>query len=91
MPALVAFYRYALAEANVTPLFTASPQTPGILIVPTVCGDFVLYTFVSEIDRDTRLLITHNPLRTRFPVTVADQRTAMVLLERLTGRIIGRL
>jgi len=91
MPALVAFYRFALAEANITPLFTASPQTLGVLIVPAICGDFVLYTFVSEIDRDTRLLVTHNPSRTRFPVTLRAQRTAMVLLERHTGRIIGRL
>ena len=89
--ALVAFYQFALAEANFTPIFTASPQTPGVLILPTVCGDFVLYTFVSEIDRDTRLQVTHNPSRTRFPVTILAQRTAMVLLERHTGRIIGRL
>lgn len=90
MPALVAFYRFALAEARVTPLFSASPQTPGVLIRPMVCGDFVLYTFVSEIARDTRMLVTHNLSRTRFPVTVPAQRTAMVLLERKTGRIISR-
>ena len=59
--------------------------------MPTVCGDFVLYTFISEIDRDTRMLVTHNVSRTRFPVTVPAQRTAIVLLERLTGKIIGRL
>jgi hypothetical protein len=91
MPALVAFYRFSLAEARVTPLFTASPRTPGVLIMPTVCGDFVLYTFVSEIDRDTQMMVTHLQSRTRFPVSVPAQRTAMVLLDRHTGRIIGRL
>ena len=90
MPALVAFYRLALAEARLKPIFTASPQTPGVLIMPTVCGDFVLYTFVSEIDRDTRMLVTHNLSRTRFPISVPAQRTAMVFLERKTGRIISR-
>ena len=91
MPALVAFYRFALAEAGVKPIFTASPQTPGVLIMPTVCGDFVLYTFVSEIDRDTQMQLTHLQSRTRFPISIPAQRTAMVLLERHTGRIIGRM
>jgi hypothetical protein len=91
MPALVAFYRFALAEARATANFTVSPQTPGVLVVPTFFHKVVLYTFISEIDRDTRMLVTHNLTRTRFPVTIPAQRTAMVLLERETGRIVGRL
>lgn len=91
MPALVAFYRLALAEARVAPVFSASPQTPGVLILPSIFRDVVLYTFVSEIDRDTRLLVTHLESRARFSVTVPAQRTAMVLLERKTGKLIGRL
>jgi hypothetical protein len=91
MPALVAFYKLALEHASVTPKFTASPQTPGVLVVPTFFRDVVLYTFVSEIDRDTSMLVTHKQTRTRFGVTVRAQRTAMVLLERTTGRIIGRM
>ncbi len=82
MPALVAFYRFALAQARVAPIFTASPRTPGVLILPSVFRDVVLYTFVSEIDRDTQMQVTHLQSRTRFPVSVPAERTAMVLLER---------
>jgi hypothetical protein len=91
MPALVAFYKFALAQARVTPSFTVSPQTPGVLVVPTLFREVVLYTFISEIDRDTSLLVTHNLSRTSFAVTVPAQRTAMILLERKTGRITGRM
>jgi hypothetical protein len=35
--------------------------------------------------------VTHLESRTRFPVSVPAQRTALVLLERKTGKIIGRL
>jgi cellulase (glycosyl hydrolase family 5) len=91
MSALVAFYRFALAKARIAPTFTASPQTPGVLVTPSFFQKYVLYTFVSEIDRDTRMLVTHHMSRTRFSVTVPAQRTAMVLLHRESGRIIGRL
>ena len=90
MQALVAFYRHAMAEARVAPIFSAAPQTPGVLILPSVFRDVVLYTFVSELDRVTRLTVTHRQSRTRFSVSVAAQRTAMVLLERKTGNVISR-
>ena len=89
MPALVAFYRLALAEARVAPIFTASPQTPGVLILPSVFRDVVLYTFVSELDRDTRMQVTHLVPRTRFNVMVPAQRSAMVLIDRKTGRVLA--
>jgi hypothetical protein len=91
MAALVAFYRLALADARIAPIFTAIPRTPAVLILPSLFRDVVLYTFVSEIDRDTRIQITHLESRTRFSALVPAQRTAMVLLERKTGKIIGRL
>jgi len=91
MNALVAFYSLALSEARISPIFLAIPRSPAVLILPSLFRDVVLYTFVSETDRDTRMEITHLESRTRFPVNVAAQRTAMVLLERKTGKIIGRL
>ena len=91
MTALVAFYKHALAHARVGPVFTASPQTPAVLILPSVFRDVVLYTFVSEIDRDTRMTVTHLGSKTRFNVLVPAERTAMVLLERRTGKVIGRM
>ncbi|HEU0251970.1 MAG TPA: alpha-amylase family protein, partial [Pyrinomonadaceae bacterium] len=90
MSAIVAFYKHALTQARIRPVFTALPQTPAVLVLPSVFRDVVLYTFVSETDRDTRVLVTHLESRTRFSVSVPAQRTAMVLLERKTGKLIGR-
>jgi cellulase (glycosyl hydrolase family 5) len=89
--ALVAFYNLALSMAGISPIFTASPRTPAVLILPSLFRDVVLYTFVSETDRDTLMGVTHLESRTPFTVNVPAQRTAMVLLERKTGKIIGRL
>jgi hypothetical protein len=91
MPALVAFYKLALSTAGVSPIFTATPRTPAVLILPSLFRDVVLYTFVSETDRDTQMQVTHLESRTPFRVSVPAQRTAMVLLERKTGKIIGRM
>ncbi len=91
MPAVTAFYKLALAQARIAPVFTAMPQTPAVLILPSVFRDVVLYTFVSEIDRDTKMTATHLESKTRFSVSVPAERTAMVLLERKSGRILGKL
>jgi hypothetical protein len=92
MPALVAFYRFALAQARVSPIFSATPRTPAVLVLPSVFRDVVLYTFISEIDRDTRMQVTDLQTtrpdlqtRRRFTVTVPAERTAMVILNRHTG------
>lgn len=91
MAALVAFYNLALSMAGISPIFTAIPRTPAVLVLPSLFRDVVLYTVVSETDRDTRMEVTHLESRTRFPVSVPAQRTALVLLERKTGKIIGRM
>jgi len=89
MPALVAFYKMALSHARISPLFSAVPSTPAVLILPSVFRDVVLYTFVSETGRDTRMQVTHLESRTRFNVMVPAQRTAMVLIDRKTGKVIS--
>src|SRR6185436_18969127 len=89
MPALVEFYRVALSQAGVSPVFNAVPATPAVLILPSVFRDVVLYTFVSEIGRDTRMQVTHVESQTRFNVMVPAQRTAMVLIDRKTGKILA--
>jgi Cellulase (glycosyl hydrolase family 5) len=91
MTALAAFYRFALGQAGIAPIFTATPRTPAVLILPSLFRDVVLYTFVSEIERDTQMQVTHVESRTHFSVLVPANRTALVLLERKTGRMIGRL
>jgi hypothetical protein len=89
MVALAALYRSALAQAGIAPTFTAFPRTPEVLILPSVFRDVVLYTFVSETSRDIRMQVTHVETRSRFNVLVPAQRTAMVLIDRKTGRVLA--
>ena len=91
MAALAAFYNFALSATGIRPIFAVTPQTPAVLVLPSLFRDVVLYTVVSETDRDTQMQVTHLESRTQFPVSVPAQRTAMVLLERKTGKIIGRM
>ncbi|HET9479698.1 MAG TPA: beta-galactosidase, partial [Pyrinomonadaceae bacterium] len=88
MEALVAFYRLAMAHGRVAPIFTATPRTPAVLVLPSVFRNVVLYTFVSEIDRDTKLQVTDLQTKTRFAVGVPAGRTAMTIIERRNGRRI---
>ena len=88
LDALIAFYRSAMAHAGVAPIFTTTPRTPAVLVLPSVFRDVVLYTFVSETNRDTTLQVTDLQTKARFPVTVPAGRTAMVMIDRRTGRRI---
>ncbi|HEX2268615.1 MAG TPA: beta-galactosidase, partial [Pyrinomonadaceae bacterium] len=91
MTALSAFYNLALNQAQVRRIFNASPHSPAVLVLPSVFRDVVLYTFVSEIDRDTTMEVIHLETKSSFPVTVRGDRTAMVLLDRKNGKILARL
>ena len=82
LPAIVAFYRLALALARTAPIFTATPRTPDVLILPSVFRDVVLYTFVSEASRDVRMTVTHLETKKSFNVLVPAGRTAMSFVNR---------
>lgn len=88
MEALVAFYRMAMAQARVAPIFTATPRTPAVLIAPSVFRDVVLYTFVSETNRVMTMQVTDRASRKSFQVSVPAGRTAMVLVDRRNGSVI---
>ncbi|HEX3143649.1 MAG TPA: hypothetical protein VHQ64_06735, partial [Pyrinomonadaceae bacterium] len=88
MDALVAFYQFALAQANVLPSFTISPDMSSLLALPSIFEKHVLYTMISETSGDLPVTLQHRATRTRVPVTVPAGRTAFVLLDRLTGRVI---
>lgn len=89
MTALAAFYRLALAQARIKPVFTATPRTPAVLVLPSVFRDVVLYTFISETDRNMVLQVTDLPSRARISVSVPAGQTAMVIIDRRTGARIG--
>ncbi len=86
--ALLAFYRMAMTRARVAPIFTVTPKTPAVLVLPSVFRDVVLYTFVSEINRETRMQVTDLSSKKRFSVLVPAGRTAMVIINRRTGAIL---
>jgi hypothetical protein len=85
MDALVAFYRHAMTKAGVTPIFTATPQTPAVLVLPSVFRDVVFYTFVSESNRDTTMRVTDLQTKAVFAVDVPAGRTAMAIIDRRNG------
>jgi hypothetical protein len=89
MTALAAFYRQALTQARIPPVFRAVPRSPAILILPSVFRDVVFYTFVSESNNTMRTVVTHLESRSQFTVVVPAQRTAMVLVDRKTGRVLA--
>ena len=86
--ALVAFYRTAMTRARVAPIFTVTPKTPAVLVLPSVFSEVVLYTFVSETNRDTRMQVTDLSSNKRFSVFVPAGRTAMVIIDRRTGAVL---
>ncbi|HEX5965006.1 MAG TPA: hypothetical protein VFY51_03715, partial [Pyrinomonadaceae bacterium] len=88
MPAVVAFYKYALRQAQIAPIFSAEPYSPSVLVLPSVFRDVVLYTFISETDQDTTMQVTHLEPPVKFSVTVRAERTAFVLLDRKSGTVL---
>ena len=90
MAALTAFYKLALAQARVAPLFKADPYSPSVLVIPSLFRDVALYTFISETDQDTSMQVTHLETPVSFPVKVPAGRSAIVVLNRKTGEILSR-
>jgi hypothetical protein len=85
------FYRLALAQARISPVFTLMPNKPSVLVIPTQFRDTVMYTFVSEADEDMKLQLLHRPTNTRVPVSLRAGRTAMLLLDRKSGQVIDSM
>jgi hypothetical protein len=90
MPALVAFYKLALAQARIAPLFTAEPHSPSVLVFPSMFRDVVLYTLINETDQNFPLRLTDLATRARVDITLLAGRTTMVIIERKTGTIVSR-
>jgi hypothetical protein len=88
MAALTAFYKLALTQARVAPLFKAEPHSPSVLVFPSLFRDVVLYTFISETNKDTKIDVTHLETNTRFSVTVRAGRTFMSILDRKSGKLL---
>ena len=91
MAALTAFYRLALAQARVSPVFKAEPHSPSVLVVPSLFRDVVLYTFVSETDQDLTIQLTHlETPAAPLPVKVFAGRATFAILDRKSGTLLTR-
>jgi hypothetical protein len=88
--ALVAFYKLALAQARIAPIFTVEPQSPSVLVFPSMFRDVVLYTFINETDKNAPIKLTDLATRARLDVTVLAGRTTMVIVDRKSGTILSR-
>ncbi|MGH9967451.1 MAG: cellulase family glycosylhydrolase, partial [Pyrinomonadaceae bacterium] len=86
---VVAFYRLALKQAGVSPLFRVDPDTPSILVLPSRFAEGTLYTFVSESDRNTQVRLRDMETGTQLALTVPAQRALLVLIDRRSGRVVG--
>jgi hypothetical protein len=87
--AVAAFYRLALSQAGVFPKFRLAPDTPALLVLPSIFENVMLYTLVSEADQDIPVTLIHLEAQTRFTLTVPAERTALLLIDRKSGRLIA--
>lgn len=85
------FYEQALNVAGVAPLFTLSPDDQSILVRPSVFERAILYCVVSESGNDGAWDLTDIGSGTRHRVALSAGRADMILLERSSGKLIGRL
>jgi hypothetical protein len=103
---VIALYQLALVQAGLRPAFTlerpatasgssggARSPTPEVLIRPTVFADAILYTFVSETDRDTEIRLQHTLAQTgvqaNISLIVPGRRTALIMLDSSNGKVVG--
>jgi hypothetical protein len=87
---IAALYRFALKEAGVVATCEVDQQNPSVLIAPTVFSDAVLYTLVSERDRDTDIKWTHRESNSQLSIVVRAQRSALMFVSRKTGKVLAQ-
>jgi len=87
----IELYRYALNQAGVVPVCRAEPLNSGVIVIPAIFEDAVLYTLISECDRDTDILLTHLEPKTELKISVPAGRVAMVFIDRKKGKVLGEL
>lgn len=86
---LLAYYTFAAAQANITPLFTAV-KAPSILILPQLFRRHAMYTLVSETSEDTEVRLRHGSTSPEHSILLPSQQAVLVILDRSTGMLIGR-
>jgi hypothetical protein len=86
-----ALYRHVLAYLGIARRFELSSELPsGVLVCPIPLGDDVLYIFVSEHGRDTKLELIDKPTGVRIKLVLASERAALALVDGRAHKIVAR-
>ena len=84
----VELYRWALAQARLSPSFTVEGADAATLVHAAAYRDAVLYTVVAE-QSAVNLRLRHGQLRTALELAVPAGRAALLLADRLSGRALA--
>jgi hypothetical protein len=87
LQAVADVYRYALKEANITPVYSTSLKDPGILICPTVFPKATLYVLTSE-SNQTNVSFRDERSKKDFSATLPQGRAALLLVG-VDGKILA--
>jgi hypothetical protein len=87
----VVLYTYALKKANISPVYSTDKKDSSVLIISALFEESVLYTCISESDRETNIQLQHHETATSISLTVPAQRTVMMFVSRKDGKIISRM
>jgi len=87
----VALYRKALEIAGVSSGFSVRESNRGVLILPTLFRDAILYTCVSESSKEEAFNIHDHATGSHFAITVPAQKTVLLFLNTKDGTVISKL
>ncbi len=88
--AAAALYGWALREARIEPPFGVEGAGPSVLVHAAVYRRAVLFTCANESDQAARLRISHRESRATLEQALPPWRAAMLLVDRRSGRVLGR-
>jgi hypothetical protein len=89
--ATVALYRYAMHQAGVAPVCSVEPVNSGVTVIPAMFETAVLYTLISESDRNTDIVLTHLEPKTELKIPLPAGRAAMAFVDRKNGNVLARI
>ncbi len=87
----IELYRYAIHQAGIGPVCKVEPVNSGVTVIPAIFEDAILYTLISDSDRDADILLTHLEPKTEVKISVPAGRIAMAFIDRKTGKVLGEL
>ncbi|TAK67235.1 MAG: hypothetical protein EPO24_00710 [Bacteroidetes bacterium] len=89
--ATIAYYKFALKLTGISEAVATETQDTSILILPTFFSDSILYTLISESDRDSEITIKQHNGNNQLRLHVLAQQTSLYVVRRSDGTIISQL